>query len=201
MILLISWYRGLEIVLSHAVKNELHDLVEGLWEFAVWKAHPDCVRIITQHLRRVTFEQWETLNIILGPPGARDLLGDSRHKKWNEVLHDISTRLSDYGGAKDEFPSDTNDHNRDSLVSSSLLLYHTKRLSIRGAQCAWSLGYRNLEEERLFEKKREHSGTALWIASTQGSMGSSNTSHHASTYRCSKGLYSSLQVRRSLIVF
>jgi hypothetical protein len=159
---LASWYRGLEIVLPYLWENNMHDLVEELWQTAVWRSDLNCLLIISQHLRHVTCEHWETLNRWnrFDPFLPRE--------KWKRIFQVMGEKLLTKEETKYGLPTKTNTYTQRDLMSSTPLLYHTKFLGVEAASCAWSLGHRRLEDERRIENETSRSGTALWINSSQG---------------------------------
>jgi hypothetical protein len=165
---LASWYRGLEIVFSYVSGNDVRAFVEALWEMAIWRSDPNCLLIITQHLNPVNFDHWQRLNYILGKYGYS--LDGVKRKKWKQVFHDVGTRLSAYEETEYGLPLDTKTCDGYSTNACRPLLYHTSDLCVEGADCAWSLGHRGLEEIWHYEHYSSLSGTALWIASIQGSL-------------------------------
>jgi hypothetical protein len=153
----------LEIVLPYVGDNGMHDFAEVLWQIALSRAELDCLMIISQHLRPVTYQHWESLNWM-------DRVSWSwEPEKWKEIFRLVGKKLLANEEVEDGLSTETNTYAEKSLKSSILLLYHTKTLCVEGASCAWSLGHRNLEDERYIENDANLSGTALWINLTQGS--------------------------------
>jgi hypothetical protein len=146
------WYRGLEIVLPYFWENDMHDFVEGLWQTAVWRSDLNCLLIISQHLRHVTYEHWETLN------QRNQDENFSEREDWKRIFQVVGEKLL------------TNEETKYGLPTKTPLLYHTLTLCVEGASCAWSLGHRKLEDRRHIESNTSLTGTALWINSIQGNL-------------------------------
>jgi hypothetical protein len=161
---LASWYRGLEIVLPYVWENDMHDFVEELWQTAVWRNDLNCLLIISQHLRHVTYEHWETLNRL----NQGETFSQRENRK--RIFQVVGEKLLTKEETKYGLPTKTNTYTEHDLMSSTPLLYHTETLCVEGASCAWSLGHRKLEDRRLIESNTSLTGTALWINSIQGNL-------------------------------